>query len=379
MKPANGIRERIIREQRIVRRVPLVNGLISYLNPLRNIAGLIMSEFRSGVNLSFRHTLRAWRSGFTRSSYRMYGMEQSGNPDDYISDYEALRQMNINGSFTEMISNKLFFSLLMKEHGIPTPKIYGVIHKGFFYSTGPEGAMGPSEFLKAVSRPGERIVLKPLRAWHGHGLLMVAQNDSGFLINGESVTLDELIGIISKIDNYLAVEFVTQGEYGALLYPHTTNTVRVITLLDSDTSAPFIARVVQRIGTSRSYPVDNFKGGRGGLSAEVDPDSGELGLAAMADDEGHLTWHSSHPETNAGIKGAVVPHWGEIRRNILEYAGRLAFVPFIAWDIVPTLSGFSIIEGNPMSGMTVIQVHGPMLADSRIRRFCRSHGVIKRQ
>jgi hypothetical protein len=376
---AIGIRERIIREQRIIRREDAFANVVNYyVSYFKKITGMIVNEFRSTAKLSFLHSIKAWRMGFTRFNYRMYGLVQPGNPVDYVSDYEAVRQLRVSGMFAETLSNKLFFSLLMKHHGMPTPAIYGIIRKGRFYSMDAPEAMEPAGFLKEFCKPEEQMVLKPLRGWHGFGFLKVAYNDQGYQINGDAIPLSDLVSIISKLDNYIVIEFVRQGEYGEQLYPYTTNSIRVLTFWDAETSAPFIAGVSQRIGTSRSYPVDNFMGGCGGLSATVDPDSGELGLAAMVDAEGHVTWYSNHPETQARIKGVVIPSWIEIRRDILTYAGRLAFVPCIAWDIVPTYSGFSIIEGNPFSGMPVMQVHAPMLTNPRIRNFYRKHGVIKR-
>jgi hypothetical protein len=373
------MRERITREQRILRREDvLANIMHDYLGPLKKIAGMIVNEFRSKAKLSFLQSIRAWRMGFTRFNYRLYGLAQSGNPADYISDYESMRQLRINGMFAAPLRNKLFFSLLMRHHGMPTPSLYGLIRKGRFYSMSSADTLKPAGFLEEFCKTGEQMVLKPLRGWHGFGFMKVAFSDQGYQINGEPIAQSDLVDIISNLDNYLVVEFVTQGEYGEQLYPYTTNTIRVLTLWDAETSSPFIASISQRIGTSRSYPVDNFMGGGGGLSSSVDPDSGELGLAAIVDAGGHVTWHSDHPETHARIQGVVIPSWMEIRRDILTYAGKLAFVPCLAWDIVPTYSGFSIIEGNLFPGMPVMQVHGPMLTNSRIRSFYRNHGVIKR-
>ena len=184
--------------------------------------------------------------------------------------------------------------------------------------------------------------------------------------------------MIAKLRYYVATEFVTQAEHGARLYPDTTNTIRLITFWDAERAESFIARVVQRIGTSRSFPVDNFKasGKGGGLNALINRDSGELGQAATIDAEGHITWYSEHPESHAPIQGVVVPDWTQLRESILRYANTFAFFPCIGWDIVPTHSGFTIIEGNATPGMPIMQVHGPMLTDPRIRRFYKYHGVI---
>jgi len=378
MKPTSELRKRTDGEQRILHREEFISNTVKYLLiDLIRVAGLIVSEFRSQAGLSLRHSIRAWRRGFTRFNYCMYGLAQSGNPEDYLSDFEALRQEHINSRFVEIVKNKLSFPLLMKQCGIPSPEIHGVIRNGIFYSLHPMETAEPAGFLKELRKPGDRIVLKPLSGWHGFGYLMLEQSNNGYRVNGEDATLRDVTDMTGELNNYIVTEFINQGEYAAGLYPHTTNTIRMLTFLDPETTTPFIARVVQRIGTSRSLPVDNFRGGSGGLSATVDPDSGNLGPAAMVDAKGHVTWHTRHPETDARIEGVVVPAWSEIRSSILECANRLAFAPLIAWDIAPTRTGFSVIEGNPSSGMPVMQIHGPMLTDPRIRRFYKYHNVIK--
>lgn len=372
------MRNKLAGEQRILERREFKNNIAKYLllHPI-NVAGLIVGELRSRVDLSLRHSVRAWSRGFTRFNYRIYGLARSGNPGEFLSDYNALRQEHINSRFAEMVTDKLSFSLLMKQCGMPTPEIYGVVRNGIFSPLHRTGRAEPAGFLKELRRPGDRIVLKPLSGWHGFGYLMVEQSNNGYRVNGEDATVRDVTDMASELNNYIVTEFINQGEYAAGLYPHTTNTIRMLTLVDPETATPFIARVVQRIGTSRSQPVDNFKGGSGGLSVLVDPDDGNLGPAAMVDAKGRVTWHARHPETDARIEGVVVPAWSEIRSSILECASRIAFVPLIAWDIAVTHTGFSVIEGNPWSGMPVMQIHGPILTDPRIRRFYKYHRVIK--
>ena len=47
---------------------------------------------------------------------------------------------------------------------------------------------------------------------------------------------------------------------------------------------------------------------------------------------------------------------------------------FLGWDVVVTADGIRLLEGNANTGMNVLQVHGPLLSDPRIRRFYESHG-----
>lgn len=182
---------------------------------------------------------------------------------------------------------------------------------------------------------------------------------------------------LTGLDRQVVTGFVTQGRYGAALFPDTTNTMRIVTLVDPDTHEPFIARAVQRIGNARSFPVDSFSLGQGGLCALVDIASGRLGPGAMIEKNRQVSWHEHHPETGAAISGVKIPNWPDIHRGVLQCARRFAFVPCIAWDIAITEPGFTAIEGNSATGVRVLQVHGPLLADPRVRRFYAHHGVVR--
>jgi hypothetical protein len=41
-----------------------------------------------------------------------------------------------------------------------------------------------------------------------------------------------------------------------------------------------------------------------------------------------------------------------------------------------TDAGFRIIEANSFTGPQFLQIHKPLLADERVRRFYEAHGVI---
>ncbi len=378
MKFNGKVFRQVIKEQRRLSYTGLFTSMVNFcLFYIYGIGDMVKHELKSSVNLPLRHTLRAWRHGLKRFSYRMYGLVDSGDPAEYLSDYEFIKTERINGKFVPVIKNKLLFSLLMKRCGMPTPETFGVIHKGLFHPLDSERIMGPSKFLNAFLKTDEPLVLKPIRSGHGVGFMVVQRKARGCHLNGEYTPLSFLTGLIGKLDQYVVTQFVTQREYSARLYPDTINTIRVLTFWDTAAAKPFIGRAVHRIGASRSHPVDNFKAGGGGLSALIDQDTGELGPGAMVSAGGRVSWHTHHPESQAQIQSVVVPSWAEIKVRILECADRFAFTPYIAWDFVPTESGLSILEGNNKSGMAALQVHGPMLADPRIRRFYKYHRVIK--
>ena len=52
------------------------------------------------------------------------------------------------------------------------------------------------------------------------------------------------------------------------------------------------------------------------------------------------------------------------------------YLDIIAWDILPTPDGFTVIEANTSSGVNIIQLWGPQRY-GRLGEFYREHGIIK--
>ena len=374
MKETSTMIEKITKEWSMLpenRSASAIKKMISFLWKLHYF---FKEDLNSKTHLSVKHTLRAWRHGILRFRYKLYGLDKSGDPGQYFSDLACFLTMpRINGLFGELLNNKYTFGLLMRSMGMPTPEIKGLILKGAFYPHGATQPLKASEFLRAAIPPGKKLVLKPNWGYHGFGFICLSREDAGYRLNNENIPLSHIVGMIDRLDNCIVTEFVQQGQFSKDFFPHTANTVRMVTIWDAEKSEAFLARAVLRIGTSRSFPVDNFKAGLGGLSVLVDPDTGELGPGASTDSQGNLVWYPHHPESHAPIQGSVIPAWGDIRAKILDYAGRFASMPFIGWDIILTDDGISILEGNSTPGLPVLQVHGSFFADPRVRRFFRDY------
>src|SRR5699024_4574574 len=157
-------------------------------------------------------------------------------------------------------------------------------------------------------------------------------------------------------------EYIEQGEFGNSLNNTSLNTIRILTLQDIETNEPFIPIAVQRIGNKKSSPTDNWS--RGGFSASIDLDTGELGKAVSHPDSSkELNWYKYHPDNNNIIQGKKIPQWDYIKNKILLAASQTPFFPYIGWDVVITDNGFIVIEGNSMSDVDLLQIHEPLLSN----------------
>ena len=145
-------------------------------------------------------------------------------------------------------------------------------------------------------------------------------------------------------------------------------------MIHPDTGRAFMAAAAHRIGTEKSFPVDNCAAG--GLTASINMETGIMGKAVTTKNSDKLNWLTHHPDTNAPIEGVAIPGWGKMTSDILDMANNFSFIPYIGWDIVITNDGFVIIEGNDGPDIKLHQVHQPLLVNPDVKRFYQYHHVI---
>jgi hypothetical protein len=367
---------------------------------------LVEREVMTGPSVSLppARRLALWRHGFTSRSGALFGID--GAYDRYLSDYRLERLGGLGGRWADVADNKLVAHFLLEAFDDHLPTVYGLLDGGRLYRELPDGGEGATDPAvvaapalprgpdgRARAGPWARayldahgaLVLKPVYGNSGRGVLVCRRRGDGgggadaagdgtphdttgaYVVNGEPYSADGFDALVGALEDYLAWSFVEQADYAAALFPDATNTLRVVTLWDEAADEPFVSGAVQRIGTVASAPVDNWS--QGGLSAEVGED-GTLSSAARWDDAAsELGWHDRHPDTGERIAGRRVPDWPAVREGVLAMAEELSSLPRVGWDVVVTDDGFELLELNTHAGVETLQVHRPVLADPRTRRF----------
>ncbi len=91
-----------------------------------------------------------------------------------------------------------------------------------------------------------------------------------------------------------------------------------------------------------------------------------------------ITWHRTHPTSDERVAGVTVPEWPAIRELVLDLADQFSHVwQYVGWDIILSSDGVPmVIEGNRASDVDIMQIHEPLLADPRRRRFYEYHGIV---
>ena len=363
---------------------------------VRGLQGLTAAERESTASRSLRRRLWLWRRGFVSQSDAVYDLDEASY-EEYLTDYQRyVRTKRINGTWSVALSNKLLFHRVMQPFDDQRMAVYGMLRDGTFHAVDAGTMPSPREVtdggstVSAATDNGhgtatethnaaqrvverledeQRLVLKWVHGGGGNNVFLCTRTEDGYQVNDDHYTEAEFRSLVANLDEYLVCEFVEQGSFAAGLYPTTPNTIRLITMYDEVANEPFIAAAIQRIGTDASAPLDNFT--QGGLSAAIDLETGELGPGAQPPDGDGVERHLTHPDIGAPVEGVSVPGWDRIREQVLEMADACSFVPYIGWDVIVTGPDgeFSVIEANSYPGLKSIQVHGPLLADDRVRRF----------
>ncbi|WP_435076769.1 sugar-transfer associated ATP-grasp domain-containing protein [Halococcus sp. AFM35] len=354
------------------------------LTQFKRFAKSEVSTWRSPVSMSLRRRLWLWRHGFLSSADVLYDLEKD-NYRRYLSSYQRERAAWLNGERSTAFDNKLFFHWMTEPFDDQRVATYGLLRDGRFHDlhtlrsdeadTGSHGTADAAAWVDERLREDGALVLKPVTGGGGKDVRLCSYSDGTYRVNGDEHSAEAFRELVAGLDEYLVTERVEQAAYADDLYPDAANTLRVLTIYDEEADEPYLAGVVHRIGTERSAPLDNLV--RGGLVADVDRDTGELGEAVRYLGAEQLVRYANHPDTGTAIAGTTVPGWPAVREQLLEMAATFSHAPYIGWDVIVTDEGeFTVIEGNNCSGVRVFQVHEPLLDDSRVRRFYERHGIV---
>lgn len=332
---------------------------------------LLRKEFGSKVRPPWSHCPGLWARGFLSESGVIYNCSGT-SLDDYVPDtarFIRAPEIQIRGGY--LVDDKAVFWAVFGLC-VPVPRLVAEIRRGVVTVFGQQTArLGPNEFVQTMGD----VVIKPKGGGGGAGILVMRkQGEGNWMVNGQGRSQTQIGELLAGLDRYIVTEFVQQAQYARAIYPQTTNTLRILTMIDPDSGSSFLATAVHRFGTQRSGPADNWT--RGGLSARVELETGVLGRGATYPFHSVVQWRDRHPDTGEQIAGITIPHWRDIVACLRRAAERFSFIPYLGWDVVVTDDAFVVIEVNSNTDVNLLQVHGPLMSDARVRRFYRHHGVI---
>lgn len=332
-----------------------------------DVLRLISDERAYDTDLRLSTRIGLWRRGFLSHGYEFYSLDEN-DPAEFMSHYQHRRVASrVNRHASDLLDHKIIFQRYMgEEHDDVLPALLGYVHDGVVHQ--PDGDKRP--FRDWLSSRSTGFVVKRSLGGQGTYVYVVTVADDGFTVNGGTETADELAAAVQS-DDWIITDLIEQADYAAEIFPDSVNTLRLTTLLDSETGDPFIASAVHRFGTNASAPVDNWSGG--GACARVDADSGVLTKGAAFPEKGTMHAVDTHPDTGARMTGVEIPNWERVRERVLELADEMRLTPYVAWDVVLTDDGIKVLEVNDRPDPNLIQIHQGLFTDPRVERSLYDH------
>lgn len=332
-------------------------------------------------DLPWRYRLWLYFNGFLSSRGALWEISDD-TVDQYLSDLAYRNVDQITNPYEVGLQNKFIFHLILsRTHDSLLPDIYGLVRDGRFVDLDHLSGVGSLDRL-LDHLEDVPVVMKPVGAAKGDGIHVLDSTDGQFRVDGKPVSRVQLVETIRNGRDSVLQERVDQAAYAAAVFPEATNTIRILTMIDPETGDPFIATATHRFGTAASGRTDNWSAG--GLSADVDPETGTLGPVILNPNYRSRTsaGDGRHPETGAQIEGLSIPAWGQITDTIRDLAGTYGSMwPHVGWDVVvrDDDGSIAVLEGEPKSVDPDQQANDPLLADPRVRRFYAHHDVISEQ
>ena len=183
-----------------------------------------------------------WKHGILPLDAQLYELNKY-EISQYLSYIAEERAWNINKPHEELLNDKVRFNEKLGELGYGTylPRQFGMLE-------GTKVGKQRIPFIELLDRENS-LVIKGRTGATGERVHIVRVDTDGQLhFDNHQCTSRELRENITSLDGYHITEYCEQAQYIHSIYPHTANTVRILTMNPMGDD-PFIAAAVHRIGT----------------------------------------------------------------------------------------------------------------------------------
>lgn len=191
------------------------------------------------------------------------------------------------------------------------------------------------EDFKKYIKDKKEIIVKPVDSSCGTGIEILDPS-----IRDPKELYDTLI----NNKQFLVEDVVKQNKEISNIYPHSVNTLRVVTINKK------VVAAYLRIG-NKGNVVDNFN--HGGMATKVNIENGIIEYPAI---DKNSEVYTIHPETKHKIVGVQVPMWDKVVELCETIAHVIPEVGYVGWDICVGEDKLYLIEGNDFPGHDIYQL-----------------------
>lgn len=293
--------------------------------------------------------------------YYVYGMDRKGvRARDFIGriEFQRLRDRGQAAralgdgqiQYISLVADKFLFGMYLESLGFPTPRVRAVGGPEQLYWVD-QRAWRP--FASIAERDDLDGFLKDQFGLMGRGVFSVRKRDGEFLVNGKAGSPESLAqGLPERV---ILQDRMTQHPRMAELYPHSVNTVRLVTYWNGAETSLFGGFV--RAGTGVEH-TDNW--GQGGVLGGFDAATGRL-HPVFKYKPGSGGCVDRHPDTGVVFGDFTIPLYDQIVRATLDLHRLFYGLQTIGWDVAVGPDGPIFIEANEKWSIEGFQTpHGPL-------------------
>ena len=195
------------------------------------------------------------------------------------------------------------------------------------------------------------LFFKPVDTECGEGIFCIDKTSGNeYTWNDKPILHKEIESRISNLKGKVLVQTrVIQHPEMQRLYPHSINTLRIVTIMKNG-KAKFFSSVL-RIGANGQI-VDNWA--VGGIDVSVKSDGTLSNYGYMKPPFGKRM--TTHPNTNVQFGSFVVPYFKDALSFCERLHQKLNHIWAIGWDVAITPDGPLFIEGNDNWEITLHQL-----------------------
>lgn len=277
--------------------------------------------------------------------------------EDYIGRNEFLKYKNKVEAFLKKKANcqafnydvitkdKFYANAIFKSNGIPSVENIALVSKtGILFGN---GDFAP---LNSIFRFKKDFVLKNTVLEAGEGVLICQSSDNKIVVNGQSLSVDELTKRIGH-GKWVLQERYSSHEAIRRINDSALNTTRIVTILNGH--EPMYLTGFQSFATNGSM-TDGWD--KGSICVGIDITNSCLKKWGYYHPMvGTVSMVETHPGSGIRFEGYKIAELKNVVDLCLQ-AHRLLYFNFvIGWDVAITNSGSLIVEANEKPGMNAVQ------------------------
>lgn len=283
-------------------------------NRLIILIDMIWCELRYNIGYSDYHVFGfAKIHGAKRKDYMISAHNQKLTRE--LNDREYYHMLNDKAEFNEIFQKYL-------------GRRYIMLNK--------TDSTGFKEFCNGLNS----IFVKPIGECGGKGIRRIELDSS--------TDYEKLYNELVNDKAFLVEEPIKQNAEMNRLFPHSVNTIRMVTIVNKDGAQ--LVYALLRMGNGNNC-MDNISAG--GMYTPVNTD-GKLFKPAYCDKTG--SYYDSHPVTGTKFDGFEIPYYKEAVEMVKDAAMTLSdHLKYIGWDVCITENGPALIEGNNLPGYDMCQ------------------------